>query len=68
MNKDYYAAYYYPELNKAKKVNRQSSVEAAARFRKEFQISEADINQEALVNKLMENNNDIYSTFGQMFG
>ena len=68
MNKDYYSAYYYPELKKDKKVNRQSSVEAAIRFRKEFNISEKEINENVLIDTLEENDNDIFQTFQQFYG
>ena len=65
---DYYSAYYYPELKKQNRVSRRSSVEAARKFKKEFNISEGQLNEEVLINKLNENNNDIYQTFGQIYG
>ena len=68
MHKDHYSAYYYPEMKKVKKGNRQASVEAAIKFRKEFGVSENDVNQEVLVNKLMENNNDINQVFLEIYG
>jgi len=54
------------EIDKTK--NRQSSVKAAERFRKEFNVSEKEINQDVLVDALYENNNDIYQTFGLIYG
>ena len=68
MDKDYYSAYYYPNMIRDYRRNRQSSVEAAIRFRKEFQVSEEDLNQEVLVDKLYENNNDINRVFGLIYG
>ena len=68
MRKDYYSAYYFPEMKKDTTKNRQSSVKAAERFRKEFNVSEQDINQKVLVDTLYENDNDIYQTFGLLYG
>ena len=68
MNKNYYSAYYYPDMKIDKTKNRQSSVKAAQRFREEFNVSEKEINQDVLVNALYENNNDIYQTFGLIYG
>ena len=68
MRKDYYEPYYFPQIKKDKVKNRQSSVLAAERFRKEFNISEKDINQDVLVDTLYENNNDIYQVFGLIYG
>ena len=66
MNKDYYNKYYYPVKEGLK--NYQSSVKAAQSFRKEFQISEYDINERILIKTLSENNNDIYQTFAIIYG
>ena len=68
MNKDFYSPYYFPELKKERKGNRQASVEAAARFRKEFCIPKDDINEDVLVNTLYENGNDINQTFQIIYG
>ena len=67
MNKDYYSAYYYPQMEKGIR-NYHSSVEAARRFRKEFNINEKDINENMLIKYLDENNNDIYQAFGEIYG
>ena len=68
MNKDFYSPYYFPELKKGLKGNRQASVEAAARFRKEYCIPKDEINEDVLVNTLYENGNDINQTFQIIFG
>ena len=68
MNKDHYLPYFFPRIRQEKKVYRGSSVEAAIRFRKEFGISEADINQEQLLKRLEENNDNIYQTFQVFYG
>ena len=67
MNKDYYKEYYYPAKEGFIK-NLQISVKAAQSFRKEFNISEYDINEQILVKTLSENNNDIYQTFAIIYG
>ena len=67
MNKNYYEPYYYPNLKK-KQINRAQSVKAAYKFRKEFNVSEEDINQEKLIDALIENNNDINTVFNLFFG
>ena len=58
INRDHYVPYYSPRIHNPKKGYRRSSVEAAIRFRKEFGVSEQDINQEQLLKKLEENNDD----------
>ena len=68
MDKNYYKPYYVQEVKKRKKGNRQASVEAAIKFRKEFNTSKDDLNEEVLVNKLMEKDNDIYQVFGEIYG
>ena len=68
MNKDYYAAEYFPELKRYKKIARQSSVETAKIFRKEFNIKEEDLNEDVLIDTLNNNNNDIYQTFQIIYG
>jgi len=67
MNKDYYSAYYYPQMEKGIR-NYHSSVEAARRFRKEFNVGEKELNEKMLIKYLDENNNDIYQTFGEIYG
>ena len=67
MNKDYYSAYYYPQMEKGIR-NYHSSVEAARRFRKEFNVDENLLNENMLIKYLDENNNDIYQTFGEIYG
>ena len=68
MNKDFYSPYYFPELKKGLKGNRQASVEAAARFRKEYCIPKDEINEDVLINTLYENGNDINQTFQIIYG
>ena len=67
MNKNYYSNFYFPQFQKKIK-NRQKSIEEAASFRKEFNIGEEDIYEEALIIKLDQNDNDIYQTFQELFG
>jgi len=68
INRDHYLPYYFPRIKNPKKGYRRSSVEAAIRFRKEFGVSEQDINQEQLLKKLEENNDDINQTFQMFYG
>ena len=68
MNKDFYSPYYFPELKKGLKGNRQASVEAAVRFRKEYNIPKDEINEDVLIDTLYENGNDINQTFQIIFG
>ena len=48
--------------------NRRSSVEAVSRFRKEFGIRKEDYTDEAIENRLIENDLDINKAFSKMFG
>ena len=66
MDGNYYSSYYFPQLKKEIK-NRQKSVEAAERFRKEFNIGKDVINDEDIIKKLDENENDINKTFVRMY-
>ena len=68
MNKNYYDNYYYQYETKKQNINRHQSQEAVLRFRKEFGISKEDYTDEAIENRLIENNLDINKTFGKMFG
>ena len=68
MDKNYYNNYFYQNKTKKQNDNRTQSQEAVLRFRKEFGINKEDFKDEALENKLIENNLDIYKTFGKMFG
>ena len=68
MNKDFYSPYYFPELKKGLKGNRQASVEAAVRFRKEYNIPKDEINDDVLIDTLYENGNDMNQTFQIIFG
>ena len=68
MNKDYYSAYFYPEMEKPEKRNYYSSVEAAKRFRKEYNVGEDVIKEDRLINYLYNNNNNLPQTFGEIFG
>ena len=69
IDKNTYRVYYYPETRvKPKVVNRGKSVEALKKFRKEFSISDQEYSDEGLINRLNENNLDIYKTFEKIFG
>lgn len=68
MNKEFYSPYYFPELKKGLKGNRQASVEAAIRFRKEYNIPKDEINEDVLIDTLYENGNDINQTFQIIYG
>lgn len=64
-----YQRYYYPELLKKENIkNRKKSVEAAGKFRKIFNVGKHIINDEQLLIKLDENDNDINKVFQQMYG
>ena len=65
---DYHSAYYYPDMKIDKTENQQSSDKIAERFRKKFNVSEKEINQDVLVDALYENNNDIYQIFNEIYG
>ena len=49
-------------------MDRKKSVEALRKFRKEFNVSEKDYNDEGIIQRLEENNLDIYKTFQKIFG
>jgi len=68
MDKNYYNNYFYQYKTKKKNDNRTQSQEAVLRFRKEFGINKEDFKDDALENRLIENNLDIYETFLKMFG
>ena len=68
MNKNYYNNYFYQGEPGQKHFSRAQSRDAMLKFRKEFKISKEVITDEALVNKLEDNNLNIYKTFGKMFG
>ena len=68
MDKNYYNNYYYQYEIKKQKANRTQSHEAVLRFRNEFGINKDDFTDEALENKLLENDLDIYKTFEKIFG
>ena len=68
LEKNYYNNYYYNYERKKTKTNRRSSVEAVSRFRKEFGISKEDYTDEAIENRLIENDLDINKAFSKMFG
>ena len=68
MKKEFYSPYYFPELKKGLKGNRQASVEAAVRFRKEYNISKDEINEDVLIDTLYENGNDLNQTFQIIYG
>ena len=68
MNKDYYLPYCIPNQEYVEIKSLEQSVKAAKSFREEFGVNEKDINPFQLINYLNENDNDIYQTFGQIFG
>ncbi len=69
MNKDFYSSHYNYDLNRERRGRvRQSSIDAAALFRKEFNIKEEDLNQDVLIQVLGENNDDIFQAFGTIYG
>ena len=69
IDKDLYKNRYYPESNPQRKtIDRGKSIKALKEFRKTFQISEKDFSDEELLNRLEQNNNDIYKTFQIIFG
>ena len=68
MDKNYYNNYYIQCETKKQNINRHLSQEAVIRFRKEFGINKEDFTDEALENKLIENDLDINKTFGKIFG
>jgi len=68
MDKNYYNNCYYQYDMQKKPVNRNQSMEAVRRFRKEFGISKEDFKDEAIEKRLIENNLDINKTFQKMFG
>ena len=68
-DKNTYRDHYYPETRvKRKVVDRGRSIEALQKFRKEFSISDKDYADEGLLNRLIENDLDIYKTFEKIFG
>ena len=68
LGKNYYRDDFYPQLIKKKVVDREKSVEALKKFRMEFHIKKEDFSDEGIINKLEENNLDIYKTFQKIFG
>ena len=68
IDKNYYNSFYYQNEPSMKKVSKAQSIDAMLKFRNEFKISKEDITDEALENRLKENNLDIYKTFGKIFG
>ena len=68
MDKNYYNNYFYQQEAKQPKFSRCQSKEAVIKFRKEFNINQDDFTDEALEKKLLENDLDIYKTFGKIFG
>ena len=69
MNKDFYSSYYNVDLNREHRVRpRQSSIDAAVLFRKEFNIKKEDLNEDVLIKVLGDNNDDIFAAFGMIYG
>ena len=67
LNKNKYKDYYFQNSNRRLK-DRRKSVDAAKRFRKEFNIDDSIIKEEELLKKLDKNDNDIKKVFQQMYG
>ena len=69
LNKYKYKDYYYSSYNRNTQIrDRKKSLEAARRFRKEFNIDETIIKEEELLKKLDKNDNDINKVLQQMYG
>ena len=69
LNKYNYKDYYYPENNRNTQIrDRKKSLDAAKRFRKEFNIDESIIKEEELLKRLDKNDNDIIKVLQQMYG
>jgi len=66
--KDYYKNDIYPQKIKKNKVDRQKSIEAMRKFRKEFGITEKEFSDEGIIKRLEENGLDINKTFQKIFG
>ena len=66
--KDYYKYDIYPYKIKKIKVDRQKSIEAMRKFRKEFGITEKEFSDEGIIKRLEENGLDINKTFQKIFG
>ena len=68
-DKNLYRKYYHPELfNNNTEIDKRKSMDALKKFRKEFQINEEDYTDEGIIQRLAENQYDIYKTFGKIFG
>ena len=69
INPTKYSEYYYPEVNnKRRSIDRNMSIEALKKFRKEYGISKEEFSDEGLIRRLNDNNLDIRKTFEKMFG
>ena len=69
INPKKYSEYYYPEVNnKRRSIDRNMSIEALKKFRKEYGISKEEFSDEGLIRRLNDNNLDIRKTFEKMFG
>ena len=66
--KDFYSNDIYPRNIKNIRVDRQKSIEALRKFRKEFGISEKEFSDEGIIKRLEENGLDINKTFQKLFG
>jgi hypothetical protein len=66
--KDFYKNEIYPQKIKKLKVDRQKSIEAMRKFRKEFGITEKEFSDEGIIKRLEENGLDINKTFQKIFG
>ena len=70
LDKYLYKIYYYPQNNN-KQIDhreRKKSTEAAIKFRKVFNVDESIINENELIRKLGNYDNDIYKVFQVIYG
>lgn len=70
LDKYLYKIYYYPQNNN-KQIDhreREKSTEAAIKFRKVFNVDESIINENELIRKLGNYDNDIYKVFQVIYG
>ena len=70
LDKYLYKIYYYPQ-NINKQIDhreRKKSTEAAIKFRKVFNVDESIINENELIRKLGNYDNDIYKVFQVIYG
>ena len=67
IDKNYYNQYYEPQTNKTQVINRNTSIEARKKFRKEYGVGEDVIRNEQLEKKLEKNNYNFAKTLQQIY-